>query len=85
MSLEKLLQELESTEVEYKEALSKYRQEGSSLLRTWRESKGWSLRHLADILGYDFTYISKIENGHMPLSRKLGRKLYSLMSDVDTE
>lgn len=35
-------------------------------LRELRKQRGLTQRDLAGVVGVDFTYISKIENGHMP-------------------
>lgn len=32
--------------------------------KQWRKSSGLTLRKLSEIVGVDFTYLSKIENGH---------------------
>lgn len=40
-------------------------------LRLQRENKGMGLRKLAVLLGIDFSHVSRIENGHVPLPRNL--------------
>lgn len=46
------------------------------LLRDWREGRGLSQRDLADQVGCDFTYLSKIETGAVePPSDDLSRKI----------
>lgn len=43
--------------------------------KSWRKASGLTLRALADIVGVDFTYLSKIENGHLIPSVDLIEKM----------
>lgn len=77
--LKKYIDELDRLELEYSELLKAFHKEAPQLFREARKAKGWSQRALADLLGVDYTYISKIENGHLkpgfPTVRKLGELL----------
>ena len=48
-------------------------------LRELRKQAGMSLRELADRVGIDFTYLSKIENGAMPPPSE---KVLSLLTGI---
>lgn len=54
----------------------------SDRIRTLRKQRGFTQRRLAEAVGIDFTYLSKIENGNLPYSpsvatlRKLARVLH---------
>lgn len=75
----KYIDELDRLEFEYSQLLKEFRKEAPRLFREARKENGWSQRALADLLGVDFTYLSKIENGQlnpgMPTIRKLGELL----------
>jgi len=47
------------------------RNELGAAIHHWRDSNGWTLRELAQRVSADFTYLSKIENGHDMPSRQL--------------
>lgn len=71
--------EIEKAENRYYELLREFFREAPRLFRESRKAYGLSQRALAEILGVDFTYISKIENGQlkpgMPTVRKFGQFL----------
>lgn len=49
-----------------------------AILRSAREAKGLTLRSAGDRLGIDFTYLSKIENGHDRPGADLVRRMGAL-------
>lgn len=77
--LKKYIDELDRLEFEYSELLKEFHKEAPQLFREARKARGWSQRALADLLEVDYTYISKIENGHirpgLPTVRKFGKLL----------
>lgn len=77
--LEKYINELDRLEFEYSELLKEFHKEAPKLFKEARKAKGWSQRALAELLEVDYTYISKIENGHLkpgfPTVRKFGELL----------
>jgi HTH-type transcriptional regulator, competence development regulator len=54
-------------------------------VRELRKAQGMSQRELADRAGIDFTYLSKIENGHMepPSEQVIRRVAEELDADAD--
>lgn len=71
--------EIEKVERKYHRLLEDFFEDAPALFREARVALGLSQRALAEKLGVDFTYISKIENGHlkpgMPTVRKFGELL----------
>jgi len=57
----------------------------SNTLRTWRIHKGMNQRDAAKALGIDFTYISKIENGHLEPSVSLIERMALLYGRPSTD
>lgn len=70
---------IEKVERKYRKLLEDFYEEAPDLFRDARMTLGLSQRALAEKLGVDFTYISKIENGQlkpgMPTVRKFGKLL----------
>jgi transcriptional regulator with XRE-family HTH domain len=53
-------------------------------LRTLRRERGWTQRQLADQVGLDFTYLSKLENGaDIPGEKAVERLAHALRTDAD--
>lgn len=79
MDLAQRIWELDVLEREYSEALAEFFRDAPKLFREARKANGWSQRALAELLEVDYTYISKIENGHLrpglPTVRKFGELL----------
>ena len=44
-------------------------------LREMREKRNMTLRELAEVLGCNYSYLSKIENGHKPMTMKMASRL----------
>ena len=69
--------EIEKAETRYQDLLENFFKDAPKLFRETRKLYGLSQRALAEILGVNFTYISKIENGQvkpgMPTVRKFGQ------------
>lgn len=76
---ERLLGDLERTEATYRASLEFACQAAPVIFRGVRQKYGWSLRDLGKKLDCDFTYLSKIENGHYPPGKPLLRKLIALL------
>lgn len=70
---------IEKLEGKYHRLLEDFFEEAPDLFREARMVLGLSQRALAEKLGVDYTYISKIENGQlkpgMPTVRKFGKLL----------
>jgi ribosome-binding protein aMBF1 (putative translation factor) len=71
MEIDQVLNRLIAADVEYKAAMKAAQEHGGSLVLQARKSLGLTQRDLADKLGLNFTYISKIENGHIAASKKV--------------
>jgi ribosome-binding protein aMBF1 (putative translation factor) len=63
------------TVVNYERQLLKHRKEAGRYIKRHRELLGLSLRDFAQSIGYDYTYLSKIENGEVLPGVELCRKL----------
>lgn len=55
--------------------------DGGKALRCIRRQCGLGLKRFADKLGVHFTYLSKIENGRMPLSSGLAKKVLEVAGE----
>jgi predicted transcriptional regulator len=77
------LDRLIKAEAEYRSAIKELQEESPTLLFDIRVHLKLTQRELADRLGVDFSYISKIENGHMKLSRPMLMKLRALVTEAD--
>lgn len=79
MNLAERIERLDSLERKYSAALAFFFRDAPKLFREARKANGWSQRALAELLEVDYTYISKIENGHLrpglPTVRKFGELL----------
>lgn len=78
-----MLDRLITAEAEYKAAIKELQEDGAVLLFDIRTHLKLTQRELADKLGVDYTYISKLENGHMKLSRPMLSKLRSLVQEAE--
>lgn len=80
-----LLQQLRDAEQAYRVALQGIQQHGSELFKAVRNEHHLTQRQLAEVLHVDFTFISKIENGHMrpgkPVLERLGAFLLDQQKD----
>ncbi len=85
MSIEELLQRLVVADREYRAAIKEAVAEGGALVREARKKLGLTQRQLADRLGVDYTYISKIENGRNAPSKPVLRRLAQLMAGEPIE
>jgi len=54
-------------------------------LKAWRNEKGMNQRDAASALGVDFTYISKIENGHLEPSVDLIERMSFVYSRTNED
>jgi DNA-binding XRE family transcriptional regulator len=61
---------------EYESARQEVRQDGGKLLRQYRSEAGLTLRQFSELFGVNFTYVSKVENGHAPLSVELASEMW---------
>lgn len=84
--MDELIDRLVETGRAYREAVSVAQREGPALVRGARSRLGLTQRALAERLGVDHTYLSKIENGHMAPSRALLTRLSRLLAgEVDED
>lgn len=60
------------------------REDFGSFLRGLRQMKGYSLKSLADKMSVNYTYLSKLENGHSTPSERFLEKIAALF-DYDEE
>jgi transcriptional regulator with XRE-family HTH domain len=85
MNIEELLQRLVVADREYRLAIKEAQAYGGKLVKEARTSLGLTQRELATKLRVDFTYISKVENGHQAPSKALLRHLAQLMAGEEIE
>lgn len=74
-----ILHDLIKTEEAYRSMLKRVQATGGLLVKSIRQQYGWTQQDLAQSLGYGVPYISKIENGHYPLSKPFLQKLVILL------
>ena len=77
-----LLQQLLEADREYRAALRAVQDHGGTVLRAARQTLGLSQRGLAELMGVNFTTISKIENGHLPMGRPFVAKLARVVAGL---
>jgi predicted transcriptional regulator len=65
MHAQELLNLLASSERTYRDALQQIQAQGAELFKAIRTEYSLTQRQLADILSVDFSFISKVENGHI--------------------
>lgn len=80
--MQDLLTQLVETSAAYQAAVKRAQEQGPDLVRTARKQLGLTQRALAEKLGVDYTYISKIENGHSRPSKPVLAALAELLRVV---
>lgn len=87
--MDELIDRLAETGRAYREAVVVAQREGPALVKEARNRLGLTQRALAERLEVDHTYLSKIENGHIPPSRallmRLSRVLAGGTEEADTD
>ncbi len=69
MEIEALLTRLVRASDEYRAAQEAVQRDGAAVIREARKQLGLTQRDLAEKLHVSFTYISKIENGHVRIGQ----------------
>jgi DNA-binding XRE family transcriptional regulator len=80
--MQELLTRLVETSAAYQEAVRLAQDQGPALVREARKRLGLTQRELAEKIGVNYTYISKIENGHSRPSRPVLAALAELLRAV---
>lgn len=83
MDAANLLQKLRDAERDYRATLQEVQQHGGELFKAVRKERGLTQRQLADALAVDFSFISKIENGHMRPGKPVLERLAVFLADGD--
>jgi hypothetical protein len=60
----------------YEAVRQEVRNGGGDLLRQYRSEAGLTLRQFSELFSVNFTYVSKVENGHAPLSVELASEMW---------
>lgn len=81
MTIERLLQRLADTQREYHEALVLIQDEAPELFKATRKAHGLSQRAFANLLHVDFSFISKVENGHMRPGKPVLQRLAAYIEE----
>ena len=70
-----------AAEAEYRAAQAAVKAHGGEFLKAARQQLGFTQRELAERLNLDFSFISKVENGHAPISKNLIRGVLALLKE----
>ena len=81
MTANDLLQRLIDAERVYKAVLHQVQEQGAELFKAVRNERGLTQRQLADALGVDFSFISKVENGHLRPGKPVLQRLAAFLVD----
>ena len=81
MTANDLLRQLIEAERAYKTVLHLVQERGAELFRATRDERGLTQRQLAAMLGVDFSFISKVENGHLRPGKPVLRRLAAFLAD----
>jgi ribosome-binding protein aMBF1 (putative translation factor) len=65
MDVDELMARLERATREYRAAHAAVQEHGAAVVKAARQQLGMTQRELAERLGVDHSYVSKIENGHI--------------------
>lgn len=85
MTANELLQQLIDAERMYKAVLHQVQEQGAELFKAVRNERRLTQRQLAEALGVDFSFISKVENGHLRPGKPVLQRLAAFLTDSDTE
>lgn len=83
MTASDLLQRLISAERTYREALHAVQDDGGRLFREVRKQHSLTQRDFAALIGVDFTFVSKVENGHMRPGKPVLTRLAAWLAEQD--
>lgn len=78
-----LITDLIAAEQKYADLLQQCKQKGAQLFRDARRQFGWSQQDLAELLGCNHTYLSKIENARLKPGKPILIRLGKLLERVD--
>lgn len=76
-----LLQKLRDAERAYRTTLHEVQEHGGALFKAVRKEQNLTQRQLANILHVDFSFISKIENGHMRPGKPILERLAAYLAE----
>lgn len=83
MTASDLLQRLISAERTYREALHAVQDDGARLFKETRQQYKLTQRDFATLIGVDFTFVSKVENGHMRPGKPVLSRLAAWLSEQE--
>ena len=83
MTASDLLRELINAERAYKTTLQRVQDRGAELFRAVRRDRGLTQRQLAALLEVDFSFISKVENGHLRPGKPVLQRLAAFLADEE--
>lgn len=83
MNASDLLQRLISAERAYREAVHAVQKDGGRLFREVRQQYKLTQRDFAALLGVDFTFVSKVENGHMRPGKPVLTRLAAWLAEQE--
>jgi DNA-binding XRE family transcriptional regulator len=85
MFTDELLRLLIEAEKTYRESLDLVQSQGAELFKSVRAEHHLTQRQLADALKVDFSFISKVENGHMRPGKPVLQRLAVYLADHQTD
>lgn len=83
MNVSKMLAELKNTKLYYDSALIKCKSQSQPILLTVRKQCGWTQEEMAERLDCTASYISKVENNHIPASRPMLFILAEIVEELE--
>lgn len=85
MQASELLQQLIDAERQYRDVLKQVQTHGAELFKAVRQEHGLTQREFADILEVDFSFISKVENGHIRPGKPVLSRLVRWLAHGDAK
>lgn len=81
MTIEDVLQQLIEAQQTYRKALDSVQAQGPELFKSVRQQYGLTQRDLASALKVDFSFISKVENGHLRPGKPVLQRLAAYLAE----
>ena len=81
ISIELILQQLINAQRAYRASLDAIQAQAPELFKSIRKQRNLTQRELAFLIAVDFSFISKVENGHMRPGRPVLARLAAYLSE----
>lgn len=81
MTIEDVLRQLAEAQQTYRKALDSVQAQAPELFKSVRQQYGLTQRDFADALKVDFSFISKVENGHLRPGKPVLQRLAAYLAE----